>query len=615
MLSALYDVGKLVIEEEYDGKSIEDLNQSDKISIYLDNDSIKNSDYIIYIDLEKNEDEVNFNKVTLEEFDPYYSSRLLYKKGSSRGSNLSPTCIITSFDKTYKNKFLKWFSNNKSNEFVNSINSELDGQKDTISNGIKDILEKYELCDSKFKIKSGKKVLLTIRINEDSKIKYLSDYPIFNNILIDEVNEKYYTLSGKKTKGEGICYLCDNKKELYGLVPSAIGLTFSTADKSGSLPGLNFKNQWKQIGICSECAMYLTVGKKFIEEHMNFSEFGLHYYVIPKFFVNPFENFKEIYDYFEDIESRKYENELVSEEDDLYNIVEGLNDILEFKFIYYEASNNSFKILGNVESLLPSWLQKIYKQQNEVQEYKIFTEENMKKILGEKTEGDLIDYLINNDKTNRLSRNNWYMGLLRFFMPYDTLNKYYLDTITSILSRKKVDFNFLLSIFMSRIRTNWNNESIYALKLNILRSFALIILLNDLDLFKGGNIMTNTESKNPLDMLDSDAKKASFLLGVLTRKLLNIQYRNQGSNPFMKKLSGLSLDYKKIQNLYPKIINKLREYDVAIPKLEGEITEYMLKSENNWNLTRDETSYYFTLGYTMNYYKNENEIEGDELNE
>ncbi|MGI6564970.1 TM1802 family CRISPR-associated protein [Methanosphaera sp.] len=157
----------------------------------------------------------------------------------------------------------------------------------------------------------------------------------------------------KKIEGNGICYLCDNEKELYGLVPSSIGLTFATADKVGSIPGLNIKNQWKQAGICQDCALYLTVGKNFIEENMNLSEFGLHYYAIPKFLVNPSENFDEIYDFIEDNKNKKYEDELVSEEDEIKEIVDKMGDVLEFKYLYYEASNNSFKILGYVESLLP----------------------------------------------------------------------------------------------------------------------------------------------------------------------------------------------------------------------------------------------------------------------
>ncbi|WP_294968397.1 TIGR02556 family CRISPR-associated protein [uncultured Methanosphaera sp.] len=617
MINALYDIGKLVIEEEYDGKSLDELSFNDKLSIYLDNDQISNSTNIIYVDFQKQDNNIEFIGTTFTEFDPYESNKLLYKKGSSRGTNLSPTTIITELNKSYKNKFVKWFSNNKKDEFISLIYDEIDNHVDDIKDSILSTLVNNELSNDKGKIKGNNKVLLSIRIKEDDKFNYLSDYPIFGNIVIDQVNEKYYRSGSKKIKGNGICYLCDNEKELYGLVPSSIGLTFATADKAGSIPGLNIKNQWKQAGICQDCALYLTVGKNFIEENMNFSEFDLHYYAIPKFLVNPSENFDEIYDFIEDNKNKKYEDELVSEEDEIKEIVDKMGDVLEFKYLYYEASNNSFKILGYVESLLPSWLGKIYQKQLNIEneeKYPMFSEDNMKKILGPKVEGNLITILRNMDKYDRLSSSNWYAGILRSFMPYKTKNKYYLDIITSILSRRKLDFNFLLSIFMDTIRSSWkDNHNEYILKLNILRSLVLIVFLDDLDLFKGGRIMNN-ETEDILKKLNSDSKKASFLLGVLTKKLTNIQYSRINATPFINKLNGFSLNHKDIQKLYPKIINKLREYEVAYIDLENRISELLLSSEDNWNLTRDETSYYFTLGYTMNN-KYDKKQEGVDINE
>lgn len=617
MINALYDIGKLVIEEEYDGKSLDELSFNDKLSIYLDNDQISNSTNIIYVDFQKQDNNIEFIGTTFTEFDPYESNKLLYKKGSSRGTNLSPTTIITELNKSYKNKFVKWFSNNKKDEFISLIYDEIDNHVDDIKDSILSTLVNNELSNDKGKIKGNNKVLLSIRIKEDDKFNYLSDYPIFGNIVIDQVNEKYYRSGSKKIEGNGICYLCDNEKELYGLVPSSIGLTFATADKVGSIPGLNIKNQWKQAGICQDCALYLTVGKNFIEENMNFSEFGLHYYAIPKFLVNPSENFDEIYDFIEDNKNKKYEDELVSEEDEIKEIVDKMGDVLEFKYLYYEASNNSFKILGYVESLLPSWLGKIYQKQLDIEneeKYPMFSENNMKKILGPKVEGNLITILRNLDKYDRLSSSNWYAGILRSFMPYKTKNKYYLDIITSILSRRKLDFNFLLSIFMDTIRSSWkDNHNEYILKLNILRSLVLIVFLDDLDLFKGGRIMNN-ETEDILKKLNSDSKKASFLLGVLTKKLTNIQYSRINATPFINKLNGFSLNHKDIQKLYPKIINKLREYEVAYIDLENRISELLLSSEDNWNLTRDETSYYFTLGYTMDN-KYDKKQEGVDINE
>ena len=63
------------------------------------------------------------------------------------------------------------------------------------------------------------------------------------------------------------------------------------------------------------------------------------------------------------------------------------------------------------------------------------------------------------------------------------------------------------------------------------------------------------------------------------------------------------------------VINKLREYNVAYLELEENISKNLINSEGNWKLNRDETSYFFVLGFTIPYFKkNNNEKEGD-LNE
>ena len=113
--------------------------------------------------------------------------------------------------------------------------------------------------------------------------------------------------------------------------------------------------------------------------------------------------------------------------------------------------------------------------------------------------------------------------------------------------------------------------------------------------------MNSVNEEFSIDLiLDSPTKRATFLLGALTRKLMNIQYKELGSTPFYNKLWGLSLDKKKIYKLYPMVINKLQEYNAGYMRnLEEEISINLAKAENNWNLNRDETSYYFVLGFTL----------------
>jgi len=106
--------------------------------------------------------------------------------------------------------------------------------------------------------------------------------------------------------------------------------------------------------------------------------------------------------------------------------------------------------------------------------------------------------------------------------------------------------------------------------------------------------------KDYANAFDTPDKKATFLAGVLTRFLLDVQYANRQSTPFRAKLYGLKLDEQRIKKLFPEIIEKLREYRIVYPWLEESVSKYLVETEENgWNLLKDEISYYFALGLNL----------------
>ena len=595
LLDALYKLGKLVIEKE-------NLNE---IDVLLDNKKIGATILVEFI--QDDEGNLTFDKVFHEEYDAKNKVKYLYKKGSSRGTDITPSCLITDLDKTFNNKFIKWFEKNESgSDLFKNLNDEIISKKDDIYDGINDILNDLDV--------KGSNILLSIVITENGKIHYLNDFDEFSEILIKESLKKYQ--GPKKIKGEGICCLCDKHKEVYGLVSSSIGFSFSTAEKVGNVPGINIKDQWKLLPICSDCALYLNAGKNFVEKYLDFSEFGLNYYVIPNFLVGSEKAFDRLYNdlkLFENEEDLK-STDLVNIEYKLSKIVKRLDDVAELKFLFYQSSNSAFDILAYVESVIPSYLNNLYDTQLKIAEYDFFREDNLKLIFKDNHEGDFINLINKNEKHYKCSYDNWYKRFLRDFIN-NFSRKMYIDTVVDILSNKRLDYNFLLSRIMDKIRSNWRNNENYALKVSVLKSLMLLILFNDLNLIKGENMMSLNDEEFSIDLiLNSPDKKATFLLGVLTRKLMNIQYKELGSTPFYNKLWGLSLDQKKIHKLYPMVINKLQEYNAGYMRdLENEISINLAKSENDWKLNRDETSYYFVLGFTLlNYNKKDSE---DDINE
>lgn len=589
MLDSIYKLGKLSIEKE----------DFDEIDVLLDN---KNIGAVVMVEfIEEADGSMLYSKVFQEDYDSLNKVKYLYKKGSSRGTDITPSCLVTELNKTFNIKFLKWFENNKDkNDLFNTIYESIINNKDIIYKDLDEFIKLLGIKDSN--------ILLSIVINKNNEIKYLNDFTEFKDILIEDSLKKYY--GGKKNiRGNGICCLCDLEKEVYGLVANATGFMFSNVDKKGNISGFNDNNQWKLLPICSDCALYLNAGKNFIEKYLNFSEFGLRYYVIPNFLFDSEKAFDRL---FNDLQLFQKEDKLNSKdlsyiENNLSRIVKNIDDIVEFKFLFYQSSNSAFDILAYVESVIPSWLNKLYESQEIIADYDYFLEDNLKLIFGKNHEGNFIDLINKNEKHYPCAKDNWYKRFLRDFIN-NFSRKMYIDLVVEIISNRTIDYYFLMSRIMDKIRSNWRNKENYALKISILKSLMLILLLNDLNLIKGEKIMKSNNEEFSIDLiLDSPSKKATFLLGGLTRKLMNIQYKELGSTPFYNKLWGLSLDQKKIHKLYPMVINKLQEYNAGYMRnLEEEISKNLIESENDWNLNRDETSYYFVLGFTLpNFDKNE----------
>lgn len=101
------------------------------------------------------------------------------------------------------------------------------------------------------------------------------------------------------------------------------------------------------------------------------------------------------------------------------------------------------------------------------------------------------------------------------------------------------------------------------------------------------------------EILIDDDKKASFLLGFLLRKLTHMEYKSLKQTPFLGKIYDIQLSHDKIKALYPVMINEIRKYDAIFKELEEEASISLLKSDKNWNISDEETSFYFTLGYTL----------------
>ncbi len=600
MIKALKDIGAYLIGRK--GGNIEIFENP-------------NSDYVLLVILEEKDNEFKFKKVDLEEFSKNKNNKYLYKRGSSRGTDITPTSKITRVEDTFKNKFLKWFENyddydlsDKSKENIKKMHLALESAKNNI------LLELNEKFDKK------KRSIITLAIEKDKDILYLGDLEIFKEILKTESRKKYYLLSSKgKSLGKNEkCFICKEvKDDVYGF---AIPFGFHTFDKPGFIAGgFNPNESWKDTPVCYDCAILLEQGKNYIEENLNFEFYGFNYFLIPKLIMPG--DYSEILSIIEKYKKNvkltpEIRKQITSDENEILELIGEQNNFFNNNLLFYEKQQSAFRILLYIEGILPSRLKKLFSAKRKVED--LFEPYNQ--LLTEKQ-----------------PKIEFNFGVLRSFFPKESqkrdYDKFFLEIVNNIFIDNYIDYNLILWAIMKQIRKQFIEDK-YPINYLTLSGFLLLHYIQELGLFKNFNLKggyKNMNEKTKFEEKDFETrvkgyfndneaffnnaeKKATFLTGMLIQFLLNIQYKEKNSTPFRTKLQGFKLNEKIVKNLLVEAQNKLEEYGKNYYKdLETLISNYFVSTGGKWQITEDETSFYFVLG--MNLAKNFKIKEKEEENE
>ncbi|NQT67600.1 MAG: TIGR02556 family CRISPR-associated protein [Actinobacteria bacterium] len=616
MIEAIRNIGEYALGKEE--KSVDA-----PLEILLDNPANRSTKNILFILLDKEGGEFKYNGVEIEEFSKNKLIKYLYRKGSgANGPDITPTAMVTEPEKTFKIKILNWFRNY--NSVQNNQNNVLCKIYFIIKNNKEKILQ-----DLKDKSEKGNNII-SFKVNR----KYLGDFEVFRNILVNNASKSFYKKFGKTSKSENkLCSVCKKKnEEVYGFVST---FNFYTVDKPGFVSGgFQQKESWRNYPVCLNCALTLEEGKKYLRDNLNFNFYGFRYLLIPKFIMSiqkEVQNniFKEVELQKDPKFGKKEMKRLTSSEGEILELMSEQQNFLNNNFLFYNTPKGFngavFNILLYIEDILPSRLKRLFKAKDKIDQEEIFR-------------NCMVSTFNDKGKKDGEKPLEFNFGVLRTFFPKisnnRTYDKYFLDVVDKIFSNKPVNYNFLLGFIMRKIRDDFVNG--YSTKIDTLKAFMLLTYLKKLDLLKyKKEIMIKMEesilSKEKVgeikekigsffdefsDFFDITIKKAIFLEGVLAQFLLNIQYQERKATPFRVKLKGLKLDEKQIKKLLSEIQNKLEEYGKNYYRdLESVISNYFVLSGNVWDVTNAEINFYFVLGMNLSYLFKKEKNNGGKENE
>lgn len=591
------------------GSILRDKGKKSELDILLDKDKVKEVEKVLVVNFSrKGTGSLNFNKVYIEDFDSKHSEKYLYKRGSSRGTDLTPTSRVTALDKTFNIKFVSWFEKyDGNNKKILLLKEEIEQKKEQIR---KRLEEKYETLSPE----DRDDLLLSLSVTESGKTSYLKSITGFRDWLKKRVRDKLANKYGVESQGKGRCSACKERKKVFGF---SLPYKFYTYDKRLVAYNLKPKNAWRQLPVCYDCYLDIRAGRSFVEKYLNFSTGNQNYYVIPDSFKKEtLENIIEEVLTFRQTEAYQKGDyrALVGDEEDFSRLVKSKKDTLNINYLFYvERQSSRSQIEAFISGVSPSWIKTIYNAMQEVTAPgSLFTESRLKTILGKDWKGDL----------------NYNFNTIKEFFPYSktkgNYEKYYLNIISDILNKDSIKESFLVSRYIDELRDSFRNfDQKGGVKKLCLDSLMFTTFLSKINLlrFKRSSSKNLKEISYPNSTMDKtkkqrledffsefegafagSASKGVFALGVYVGFLLALQHQIKGDAPFRNTLHDLRLDERKVRALLPKAKNKLDEYaslsemPINYSWLEETISIYFVQSQEDWNLSKDQVSYYFTLG-------------------
>jgi CRISPR-associated Csh1 family protein len=533
------------------------------------------------------------NQLFLEDFRSIHFSKYLFRKvNGANGTNLVPTLRFAfSINEADFNKNLK--------TLIKKVKASIKNSDIKILNNkylIENLEEIFINAKNNNIFSLDDKYIFTFKINE----KYFGDFREYKDLFENEAYSKYYqkkSTNATSMANNKVCSLTYNiENEVWGFVDT---LGFTVDSNTFMRNGFNRNNAYKMNPVSDNAVRILEGAKKTVMEKFSSVSYrlsDLQYFILPHIIKLKSEVEEEIYDLFLEkinLELKNDNNSIISNESILNEIIQdeklSRNNIY-YDIFFYQLNQSQFLIKLHLHDVMPSRLKKIFQAKYEIETfYKPITTIKSKK-------NKVWDFYIN------------FKNIKEFFSDDKNIHPYFFNIIESVFYGKMIDEKEFIKTIVKKIVKDYKNinSEEYPFYNSVKHSFVIFQFLKYLSLFNSiktnymeTEIQLTTEGfiDQHISLFDNDYKKGIFLLGVLTHKLTYEQEKNIGGKPFLKNLNNLSIDNKIIQRIFPKIINKLRQYDVNYTKdLEGQTALYLA---NNESLDKPTTSYIFTLGLVM----------------
>jgi len=424
-------------------------------------------------------------------------------------------------------------------------------------------------------IKGNERVLLTVKV--DGKLPGEIDE------LVKTFKKGYLEEMGYR---DGVCSLCGKRTKVSG---KKSPFAFYTIDKPGYISGFSKELHHRGFPLCFECFRALEKAKAFLKgKRFNLAKGAPKYSIIPSLTLAR-EGSLEIAEYLEVDKlkekvglSEEQRMKLADAEEDILDYLKELQDNLTLHFLFIQENQSQELIKLHVQDVFPSRLKELFKIK------------------------EAVEYLI------PLKKDFTFSTISQFFYDKNSrrkeVRKEFLEIIDRIFRGAPVSETRLISNLLEGVRDEYYRElSGEGGNLGEKARGALATYLFVKGATENHLEEAMKEAKNLKEFVDSlsffnpqnPEEKGLFLLGALTQRLLEEQYKTRKSKPFLKKLSAFKLNQRGFEKLVAEVIEKLENYDAfgaSERKIHEAMSSYFAQAKPRWELPQERMNFVFVSG-------------------
>lgn len=467
----------------------------------------------------------------------------------------------------------------------------------------KDVLVEAKAAGIGEKLPSGKYrsgYLFTARF-DNGAIQAVYELEAAKSLMVRQVIE----LWGRYCSKDGYCSVCGaGPKTVFG---NYAVLACYNLDKPGSIAG-GFKDEAsvKNFPVCEDCAIRLAATIKFVQDYLTSFMAGQRYMILP-YSSHP-ELRSQLTETLQSHPERFHLSQqcdlLAAEEDELFKYLQevGSQDQLAFALVFFDGEPNSaaWRIQAEVQQVLPSRLRRLYEVRRQLAQ-------------------DPVLYTLQRDRIQKTTDERPFNLTT---MTLKALAGSELDSKTSgallrawlaaIFEGRTIERGPFLRQLVRHLlavgrreptKLGWATRQAWAVY-----RFARAIQL----ISQGENTMPINTPRSAYgayvqehrDFFGRSEVAVAFLTGCYASTVASVQRRERGADPFTKKFLGRLLNREHLQRLYQQGHDKLMQYGklgFVATSLDPDLATAWVECGDKWVVNDEETTFAFTLGYSLAY--------------